>query len=82
MKRRITIDEFMSMTLEERNNYFDRKEQLLREGIETEFDTMGMTDEEIVKKYGFTEKNEFFNNLEQKLMSRNGSAEYDRAKGI
>ena len=86
MKKIITIDEIHTMSISQLDEFIDNSQKLIEEGIisesESNVDLMGMSPEEIRKKYGYTPMDEFFNELEQKLMSRNGSTEYDRAKGI
>ena len=74
----------MSMTLEEQDQYFDEKERLLNEGIEddTKFDTMGMSDDEIMQRYNFVPMDEFLNNLKTKLMSRNGTTGSNSTEGF
>ena len=80
----ITIEDFMSMTLEEQDQYFDEKERLLNEGIkdDTKFDTMGMSGEEIMERYNFVPMDEFLNNLKAKLMSRNGTTGSNSTEGF
>ena len=74
MKRKIiTFDELMSMNFNELSEFIENDKKLIEEGVYsnegTNIDFMGMTDEEIVKKYGFTEMNEFFNNLRERLFN-------------
>ncbi len=72
MKRpMITIDECMSMSEKEINEFLDRDEQLLVEGLINEshpnVDLMGMSDEDIAQKYGFTPINIIYDKVMQKL---------------
>lgn len=57
----ITLDELMSMSEKEINEFIDRDEQLLAEGLIDEnqpnIDLMGMSGEEIAQKYGYTPMN-------------------------
>lgn len=74
MKRKIiTFDELMSMNFDELSEFIENDKKLIEEGVYsnegTNIDFMGMTNEEIIKKYGFTEKNEFFNNLRERLFN-------------
>ena len=49
----ITIDEYMSMSEKELNEFLDRDEKLLKEGMidesQSNVDLMGMSDEEIAQ---------------------------------
>ena len=72
MKRpMITIDECMSMSEKELNEFLDRDEKLLAEGLIDEsqpnVDLMGMSDEEIAQKYGFSPINVVYEKIMQKL---------------
>ena len=55
---KITIDEYMAMSKEEVEEFHKREQQLIAEGKATPddftIDMMGMSDEEIAEKYGFT----------------------------
>lgn len=70
-RRKITIDEFMSMTEQELNDFLDRDEQLLAAGLIDEnqpnVDLLGMSDEEIAQKYGFTPINIVYDRIMKKL---------------
>lgn len=76
-KRRIvTIDELMNMSSQELDEYMDRYNKLLAEGIVEDegpiVDSMGMTFEEIVKKYNLILMEDAINNIMNKLnQSRN-----------
>lgn len=67
----ITIDECMSMSEKELSDFLDRDEQLLAEGLIDEnhpnVDLMGMSDEDIAQKYGFTPINVVYDRIMQKL---------------
>ena len=67
----ITLDELMSMSEKEINEFIDRDEQLLAAGLIDEnqpnIDLMGMTDEEIAQKYGYTPMNVVYDRIMQKL---------------
>ena len=67
----ITLDELMSMSEKEINEFIDRDEQLLAAGLIDEnqpnIDLMGMTDEEIAKKYGYTPMNVVYDRIMRKL---------------
>ena len=67
----ITLDELMSMSEKEINEFIDRDEQLLAEGLIDEnqpnIDLMGMSDEEIAQKYGYTPMNVVYDRIMQKL---------------
>ena len=67
----ITLDEYVSMSEKERNEFHDRDEQLLAEGLIDEnqpnIDLMGMSDEEIAQKYGYTPINVVYDRIMQKL---------------
>ena len=72
MKRpMITIDECMSMSEKELNEFLDRDEKLLKECMIDEsqpnVDLMGMSDEEIAQKYGFSPINVVYEKIMQKL---------------
>ena len=72
MKRpMITIDECMSMSEKVLNEFLDRDEKLLKEGMIDEsqpnVDLMGMSDEEIAQKYGFSPINVVYEKIMQKL---------------
>lgn len=72
MKRpMITIDECMSMSEKKLNEFLDRDEKLLKEGMIDEsqpnVDLMGMSDEEIAQKYGFSPINVVYEKIMQKL---------------
>ena len=72
MKRpMITIDECMYMSEKELNEFLDRDEMLLKEGMIDEshpnVDLMGMSDEEIAQKYGFSPINVVYEKIMQKL---------------
>lgn len=71
-KRRIvTIDELMNMSSQELDEYMDRYNKLLAEGIVEDegpiVDSMGMTFEEIVKKYNLILMEDAINNIMNKL---------------
>ena len=70
-RRKITIDEYMSMTEQELNDFLDRDEQLLAAGMIDEnqpnVDLLGMSDEEIAQKYGYTPINVFYDRIMKKL---------------
>lgn len=70
-RRKITIDEFMSMTEQELNDFLDRDEQLLAAGMIDEnqpnVDLLGMSDEEIAQKYGYTPINVVYDRIMKKL---------------
>ena len=67
----ITIDEYMSMSEKEVNEFIDRCERLKAEGVINEnqpvVDLMGMSDEEIAQKYGFTPMNVVYDRIMKKL---------------
>ena len=67
----ITIDEYMSMSEEELKEFTDRHEQLIAEGVIDEsqlvVDLMGMSDEEIAQKYGYTPMNVVYERIMEKL---------------
>ena len=67
----ITLDELMSMSEKEINEFIDRDEQLLAEGLIDEnqpnIDLMGMSGEEIAQKYGYTPMNVVYDRIMQKL---------------
>ena len=67
----ITIDECMSMSEKKLNEFLDRDEKLLKEGMIDEshpnVDLMGMPDEEIAQKYGFSSINVVYEKIMQKL---------------
>ena len=67
----ITIDECMYMSEKELNEFLDRDEMLLKEGMIDEshpnVDLMGMSDEEIAQKYGFSPINVVYEKIMQKL---------------
>lgn len=67
----ITIEECMSMSETELNEFLDIDEQLFAEGLIDEsqpnIDLMGMSDEEISSKYGFTPINVVYDKIIQKL---------------
>ena len=72
MKRpMITIDDCMYMFETELNEFLDRDEKLLKEGMIDEsqpnVDLMGMSDEEIAQKYGFSPINVVYEKIMQKL---------------
>lgn len=72
MKRiMITIDECMSMSKEQINQFLDKDEILLREGLidknQPNIDFMGMTDEQIADKYGFTPAQDVYDKIMEKL---------------
>ncbi|MGM9770576.1 MAG: hypothetical protein ACI3Y6_07685 [Candidatus Cryptobacteroides sp.] len=70
-RRKITIDEYMSMTEQELNDFLDRDEQLLAAGMIDEnqpnVDLLGMSDEEIAQKYGYTPINVVYDRIMKKL---------------
>lgn len=70
-RRKITIDEFMSMTEQELNDFLDRDKQLLAAGMIDEnqpnVDLLGMSDEEIAQKYGYTPINIVYERIMKKL---------------
>ena len=70
-RRKITIDEYMSMTEQELNDFLDRYEQLLAAGMIDEnqpnVDLLGMSDEEIAQKYGYTPINVVYDRIMKKL---------------
>ena len=71
-KRRIvTIDGLMNMSSQELDEYMDRYNKLLAEGIVEDegpiVDSMGMTFEEIVKKYNLILMEDAINNIMNKL---------------
>ena len=71
-KRRIvTIDELMNMSSQELDEYMDRYNKLLAKGIVEDegpiVDSMGMTFEEIVKKYNLILMEDAINNIMNKL---------------
>ena len=67
----ITLDELMSMSEKEINEFIDRDEQLLAEGLIDEnqpnIDLMGMSGEEIAQKYGYAPMNVVYDRIMQKL---------------
>ena len=67
----ITLDELMSMSEKEINEFIDRDEQLLAEGFIDEnqpnIDLMGMSGEEIAQKYGYAPMNVVYDRIMQKL---------------
>ena len=67
----ITLDELMSMSKKEINEFIDRDEQLLAAGLIDEnqpnIDLMGMSGEEIAQKYGYTPMNVVYDRIMQKL---------------
>ena len=67
----ITIDEYMSMSENELNEFINRREKLLSEGVIGEnqpvVDLMGMSGEEIAQKYGYTPMNVVYERIMQKL---------------
>ena len=72
MERRIiTIDECMSMSQEELNEFLKKDEMLLSQGIgdrnESNVDFQGMTIQNIAKKHGCYPMEEVFGELRQKL---------------
>lgn len=76
MKRQVlTIEEGLSMSTDELNNFIENDTKMLEEGLysenETNIDFMGMTDEEIIERYGFVPMNEYINNWIEKLTNRN-----------
>lgn len=70
-RRKITIDEYMSMTEQELNDFLDRDEQLLAAGMIDEnqpnVDLLGMSDEEIAQKYGYIPINVVYDRIMKKL---------------
>ena len=70
-RRKITIDEYMSMTEQELNDFLDRDEQMLAAGMIDEnqpnVDLLGMSDEEIAQKYGYTPINVVYDRIMKKL---------------
>lgn len=70
-RRKITIDEYMSMTEQELNDFLDRYEQLLAAGMIDEnqpnVDLLGMSDEEIAQKYGYIPINVVYDRIMKKL---------------
>ena len=76
MKSKITIEEMRSMTTKQLDEFIDNHQRLIAEGVisetESNIDFMGMSEEEIQKKYGYTPIDEFFNEIREKLNSRNG----------
>ena len=70
-KRVITIDELMSMSKQELNEYMDRYNELLTEGIVEEegpfVDSMGMTIDEMVSKYELISIDEAYEKIMRKL---------------
>ena len=71
-KRRIvTIDELMNMSSQELSEFIENDEKLLSEGIgnpnESNVDFMGMTNEEVIKKYNLIPLEDAFNNIMNKL---------------
>lgn len=76
MKHKITIDEMRSMSTIELEDFIDNHNRLIEEGIisenETNIDFIGMGEEEIRTKYGFTPIDEFFNELKQSLINKHG----------
>ena len=79
MKRQVlTIEEGLSMSTDELNNFIENDTKMLEEGLysedETNIDFMGMTDEEIIEKYGFVPMNEYINNWIEKLSKKNDTS--------
>lgn len=67
----ITIDEYMSMSKEELNEFIKRNEQLIAEGVidknQPVVDFMGMSGEEIAQKYGYTPMNVVYERIMERL---------------
>lgn len=76
MIRKITIDELHSMSQKELDEYIDYWQKLVEDGLvsedESNIDFMGLTDDEIVEKYGYVEMNEFVNGLYQRFADKYG----------
>ena len=74
MKTKITIEEMRSMTTKQLDEFIDNHQRLIAEGVvsdtESNIDFMGMSEEEIQKKYGYTPIDEFFNELIGQLNSK------------
>ena len=70
-KTMITIDEYMSMSEEELNEFIDRHEHLIAEGVIDEnqpmVDFMGMSTEEMVQKYNLTPINVVYERIMERL---------------
>ena len=70
----ITLDEYMSMSKEELDEFHDRDERLITEGLVDEnqpnIDLMGMTSEEIIQRYNLVPITQVYDNITKKL---NGS---------
>ena len=70
---RITIDEWHSMSLMEQDRLFEEVEQKQKDGTDPEgiiIDDVGLSPEEIAKRYGYTEINEIFSGLIKELNER------------
>ena len=67
----ITIDEYMSMSKEELNDFINRNEQLIAEGVigkgQPVVDFMGMSDEEIIQKYNLVPINVVYERIMERL---------------
>ena len=67
----ITIDEYMSMSKEELNEFIKRNEHLIAEGVIDEnqpvVDFMGMSDEEIIQKYNLIPMNVVYERIMERL---------------
>ena len=67
----ITIDECMSMSQEELKEFLENDEKLLSQGIgdrnESNIDFLGMTIQDVAKKYGCIPIEEVFGELSKKL---------------
>ena len=67
----ITIDEYMSMSKEELNEFIKRNEQLIAEGVidknQPVVDLMGMSDEEIIQKYNLIPMNVVYERIMERL---------------
>ena len=74
--KNLTIDEAMTMPIEQLNKYIDQQEKLLEEGVisidDCHVDFMGMTDEEIVKKYGLVSMDEYLVKLNKRFADKYG----------
>lgn len=69
----ITIDECMSMSEKELNEFIDNDKRMLEEGLVDEnqlnIDFQGMTIKDVAKKYGCVPMDDVLNNIRNKLGS-------------